>query len=74
MNSEFLEKKPPLFCMFCYTLQFRYVAMSDQTSLLVKALREKRCDWAFLPELFYPAGLAMALPEDSPFTDIFSKA
>ena len=51
----------------------KYVAMSDQTSLLVKALREDRCDWAFMPELFYPTGFGLALPENSPYRDIFSQ-
>ena len=51
----------------------KYVAMSDQTSLLVKALTEDRCDWAFMPELFYPNGFGLALPENLPYTDLFSQ-
>ena len=50
-----------------------YISMSDQTSLLVKALREDRCDWVFMPELFYPTGFGLALPENSPYRDIFSQ-
>ena len=51
----------------------KYVAMSDQTSLLVKARREDRCDWAFMPEVFYPTGFGLALPEGSPYREMFSE-
>ena len=52
---------------------YKYVAMSDQTSLLAKVVKKDRCDWAFLPEFFYPSGLGIAIPKGSPYGDILSQ-
>ena len=51
----------------------QYVKVDDYTRQLKKYVPQSNCKVAILPELFFPAGFGIALPEGSPFKIFFDE-
>ena len=49
-----------------------YAFISDKTEQLMKASLDVNCQLHVLQEAFYPSGLGLVLPKDSPYTQEFS--
>lgn len=62
--------------MFNDSDQGKYAVMGDLTSLQTKLGRDftDKCNWAFIPETFFESGFGLALPEHSPFKELFDEA
>ena len=51
----------------------KYAVIGDRPSILTKlaTLFGSQCDWALIPETFFKSGVGIALPEGSPYKEVF---
>ena len=50
----------------------KLAAIGDETYVRNKIFSTKHCDITTVPERFYESGLGFALPNNSPYTEMFS--